>query len=307
MPEDLGALRRAPDLAADLGDRQGPLRRRGRRLRRCRNPSEAADAPSWSRSNTSRCRRHSGPTTLPPTGTASSTRIVPIGNIAWGLMFGDAGRTDAAFEAAPYRVSLQLQNPRLSANPIEPRGCSANTTGRRRLHPAHQHAEPARRPARGWPRARDSPRRRLRVIGPDVGGGFGMKADAYPEDALVLWAIARAAAGRLSGSPPAPRPWLVRRPAAAISVVDGELAFDEDGHASSARVASACTMSAPISHRRGLVPSHLLAALHPPAPTTSSAVARDRRAACSPTRSPLGAYRGAGRPGGDLFDRTADR
>jgi CO/xanthine dehydrogenase Mo-binding subunit len=29
---------------------------------------------------------------------------------------------------------------------------------------------------------------KLRVVGPDVGGGFGMKADAYPEDALVLWA-----------------------------------------------------------------------------------------------------------------------
>ena len=36
---------------------------------------------------------------------------------------------------------------------------------------------------------------RLRVISPDVGGGFGMKANAYPEDALVLWA-SRQAGGR---------------------------------------------------------------------------------------------------------------
>src|SRR5262249_56430103 len=32
------------------------------------------------------------------------------------------------------------------------------------------------------------PETRLRVVAPDVGGGFGMKSEAYPEDALVLWA-----------------------------------------------------------------------------------------------------------------------
>jgi carbon-monoxide dehydrogenase large subunit len=35
------------------------------------------------------------------------------------------------------------------------------------------------------------PENRLRVVSPDVGGGFGMKGDTYPEDALVLWASRR--------------------------------------------------------------------------------------------------------------------
>ena len=47
----------------------------------------------------------------------------PGGNVAWGLMFGDQATTDAAFASAPHRVTLRLENNRLSANPVEPRGC----------------------------------------------------------------------------------------------------------------------------------------------------------------------------------------
>ena len=38
------------------------------------------------------------------------------------------------------------------------------------------------------------PETKIRVVAPDVGGGFGMKGDTYPEDGLVLWASRRWAA-----------------------------------------------------------------------------------------------------------------
>ena len=67
----------------------------------------------------------------------------------------------------------------------------------------------------------------LRVIAPDVGGGFGVKADAYPEDALVLWAARKC--GR-------PVKWIGSRSEALLGdnhgrdqVVDAELALDGAG------------------------------------------------------------------------------
>ncbi len=71
------------------------------------------------------------------------------------------------------------------------------------------------------------PETRFRVIAPDVGGGFGVKADAYPEDALVLWAARHCRR---------PVRWAATRSDALLGdnhaldqVVRAELALDADG------------------------------------------------------------------------------
>jgi carbon-monoxide dehydrogenase large subunit len=96
------------------------------------------------------------------------------------------------------------------------------------------------------------PETRFRVIAPDVGGGFGMKSEAYPEDALVVWASRRI--GR-------PVKWTATRTESLMGdahgrdhVVFGELALDANGKIlalrSQARNAVGAYLTGP-----GLVPS----------------------------------------------------
>ena len=69
---------------------------------------------------------------------------------------------------------------------------------------------------------------KFRVISPDVGGGFGMKGDCYPEDVLVLWASRRCGGD--------PVKWVSTRAEALMSdchgrdqVISAEMALDESG------------------------------------------------------------------------------
>lgn len=226
----------------------------------------------------------------------------PDGNIAWGLMFGDAARADEAFAQAAHQVSLHLENTRLTANSIEPRGClgeydlGADTYT---LHTSTQNPHGVRQEVT---HVLGIPETRLRVIGPDVGGGFGMKADAYPEDALVLW-----------GSRKVGRPvrWIGTRSEALASdtcgrdqVVDGELAFDGTGRILGIRAAALQNVGAWIAPA-GLVPS-IFSLRFIPGPYDVQAVHVMTRGVFTNT-SPLGPYRGAGRPEATyLIERLID-
>jgi carbon-monoxide dehydrogenase large subunit len=226
----------------------------------------------------------------------------PAGNVAWGLMFGDAARTNAAFEAAPHHVSLHLENTRLTASSIEPRGCLGeydSAADAYTLHTSTQNPHGARQELGHVLGIAES---RLRVIGPDVGGGFGMKADAYPEDALVLW-----------GSRKVGRPvrWIATRSEALASdtcgrdqVVDGELAFDDTGRILGIRATAMQNIGAWIAPA-GLVPS-IFSLRFIPGPYEVQAVHVMTRGVFTNT-SPLGPYRGAGRPEATyLIERLID-
>jgi len=133
------------------------------------------------------------------------------------------------------------------------------------------------------------PETRLRVIGPDVGGGFGMKADAYPEDALVLWA------SRVAGRPVR---WISTRSEALASdtcgrdqVVHGELAFDDTGRILGIRAQAMQNVGAWIAPAGWSL--DLLAALHPGAYDVQAVHVMTR--GMFTNTSPLGPYRGAGR------------
>ncbi|OGK84482.1 MAG: hypothetical protein A2X53_04430 [Candidatus Rokubacteria bacterium GWA2_70_23] len=98
-----------------------------------------------------------------------------------------AGDTQAAFAAAAHRVRVEVQQPRLSAMAMEPRGILAwhdPATGELRLWASTQAPFRVRADVAaciGFPESR------IRVVAPLVGGGFGVKGSPYAEDVLVAW------------------------------------------------------------------------------------------------------------------------
>ena len=100
--------------------------------------------------------------------------------------YGDAAATEKAFAQAAHVVSLDIHNQRLMALTIEPRSILAYTEGGR-LHIRIS----SQMPTGVRTLVCDLlglPTEKVRVIVGDVGGGFGMKTGAYPEDVVVAYA-----------------------------------------------------------------------------------------------------------------------
>jgi aerobic carbon-monoxide dehydrogenase large subunit len=149
-------------------------------------------------------------------------------NVCFTFSIGDAAATERAFASAAHRVRLRLVNHRVMANPMEPRGAVgvyhrsddafvlySSTQNPHRIRETLAHS------------VFRIPESRLRVVGPDVGGGFGMKGDTYPEEALVLFAA------QIVGRPVK---WISARSDAFLldsagrdQLIDAEMALDADG------------------------------------------------------------------------------
>jgi aerobic carbon-monoxide dehydrogenase large subunit len=115
----------------------------------------------------------------------------PNGNIAFRLMFGDQAATDAAFASAKHVVKLRVENNRLSPVSMEPRVAIGDYNGAEdfyTLYTASQNPHGARMELS---HIFHVPENRIRVVSPDVGGGFGLKGGMFPDDALVMWASRR--------------------------------------------------------------------------------------------------------------------
>ena len=150
------------------------------------------------------------------------------GNLAIDWEGGDRGATDAAFARAAHVTRLSLRQNRVSAAPLEPRGAAGEfdpATGRYTLHAPTQGSGSIQTGIASTGIVADP--RALRVLTPDVGGSFGMKISAYPEQAAVLFAARQL--GR-------PVTWFADRAeafladaAARDSVMHGELALDAAG------------------------------------------------------------------------------
>jgi carbon-monoxide dehydrogenase large subunit len=151
----------------------------------------------------------------------------PNGNVAGTIGFGDKAATDAAFAKAKHVAKVRLVNNRITANPIEPRsavGVHDAADGKFTLYTTSQDPHSVRAAVSA---ALHLPESKIRVLSPDVGGGFGMKANLYPDDILVLWAAKRC--GR-------PVKWTATRSESLLldnhardQVVYGELALDGNG------------------------------------------------------------------------------
>ena len=225
------------------------------------------------------------------------------GNVAVKIWFGDMATTDAAFAAAAHRVSARLEANRLSPNSLEPRGSlgeynSGDDTYT--LFNSTQNPHGVRNML-----AQDVlhvPETRIRVVTYDVGGGFGLKGAAYPEDALVLWASRRI--GR-------PVKWIPSRSEAIMGdthgrdqVVHGEMALDASGRVLAIRANAVHAIGAYTSGT--LAPIEMSMRLIPSLYDVQTFYLESRGVLTH--TAAMSSYRGAGRPeAAALVERLLDR
>jgi aerobic carbon-monoxide dehydrogenase large subunit len=117
------------------------------------------------------------------------------GNLWFSWRAGDAAAVDAAFAAAAHVIRLALDNHRVVINPIEPRGVVGIWDAERQRYTAYVSSQSLHVTRDNVARALGVPPSAVRLVAPDVGGGFGAKNFVYPEHVLVLWAAKRV--GRL--------------------------------------------------------------------------------------------------------------
>ena len=213
-------------------------------------------------------------------------------NVAFPLMMGNKQATDAAFAGAKHVVSLRLENNRLSANALEPRGAIGDYSpadDSYTLYTSTQNPHGVRQVL--CQAVFKMPETKLRVVAYDVGGGFGMKGDTYPEEGLVLWASRRI--GR-------PVRWTATRSESLTGddhgrdqVVTCEMALDENGKILAIRSQAVHAVGAYVTGA-GVVPVLYSLKLIPNVYVVPALYVATR--AIFTNTTPTGPYRGAGRP-----------
>ncbi len=151
----------------------------------------------------------------------------PQGNVGFRLMFGNKEATDAAFAKAKHVVELRLENNRLSPVAMEPRAAIGDYNAAEETYTLYTTSQNPHGVRMEMSHIFHVPENRIRVIAPDVGGGFGLKGNPFPDDALVLWATRRLRR---------PVKWVASRSESMLTdhcgremVYYGELALDEHG------------------------------------------------------------------------------
>ncbi|MGQ0511214.1 MAG: xanthine dehydrogenase family protein molybdopterin-binding subunit [Betaproteobacteria bacterium] len=214
-------------------------------------------------------------------------------NLIFDREAGDRAAVEAAFRAAAHVTSLELQNNRITANPIEPRAILANYDGGRdqyTLWVSHQAPHVLRRDlAENTLR---HPEHRIRVVAPDVGGGFGMKAANHPEEPVLLWASRRL--GR-------PVRWTSTRSEGLVSDAQARdhwtrarMAFDAEGRILAIDVDTIASLGAFQTRMGASIPAQFYSRALVGLYRIPAACVRVRGAHTN--APPVQAYRGAGRP-----------
>jgi carbon-monoxide dehydrogenase large subunit len=215
------------------------------------------------------------------------------GNLCYDWEIGEKADTDAAFDAAAHITSMEIVNNRLIPNAVEPRAAigeyqpgSESFT----LYTTSQNPHVARLVLSAFNQV--APEHKLRVVAPDVGGGFGSKIFIYAEETVCLWA---------SRKVNRPVKWTAARSESFQSdahgrdhVTKAELALDANGKFTGLRVNTVANMGAYLSTFATCVPTYLYATLLAGQYTTP-AIYCDVQAVFTHT-TPVDAYRGAGRP-----------
>ena len=226
-------------------------------------------------------------------GNASSVHDDVPGNVCYDWSHGDAAAVEAAFARAAKVTSLEFVNNRLVPNAMEPRAANAVYTRHDdsyTLYVANQNPHVERLLMCAF--VLGLPESKVRVIAPDVGGGFGSKIFLYPEETALIWASKRV--GR-------PIKWTAERSESFLTdahgrdhVTKAQLAMDEKGNFLAMRVDTIANMGAYLSTFASSVPTILYATLLSGQYKTP-AIHCTVKAVFTNT-APVDAYRGAGRP-----------
>jgi carbon-monoxide dehydrogenase large subunit len=214
-------------------------------------------------------------------------------NEAFKWQIGDAAATEAAFKAAPVVVKKRIINQRLVANAMEPRACVArydDSTGDWTLWVTSQNPHVHRLLMTAF--VLGIPEHKVRVIAPDVGGGFGSKIFLYNEETVCTWATKQIKR---------PIRWTSSRREAFQTdahgrdhVTDAEIALAKDGKFLGLRVKTTANLGAYLSTFAPAVPTYLYATLLNGVYEWPAIHAEVTGVFTNTT--PVDAYRGAGRP-----------
>jgi aerobic carbon-monoxide dehydrogenase large subunit len=232
------------------------------------------------------------------TDAAKARKATPIHDNApdntcyvWAL--GDKAKVDEAFKAAAHVTKLEFVNNRLIPNAIEPRaaiGSFSRADDAYTLYVTSQNPHVERLLMTAF--VLGLPEHKVRVVAPDVGGGFGSKIYLYAEDVVVTWA---------SKQLNRPVKWTSDRSEAFLSDAHGrdhvtvaELALDKDGKFLAMRVKTTANLGAYLSTFASCIPTILYATLLAGQYTTPQIYCEVTAVFTNTT--PVDAYRGAGRP-----------
>ncbi len=215
------------------------------------------------------------------------------GNLAFDWTIGDSAAVDAEFAKADKIIKLELRNHRLVPNAIEPRASLAEykrASDEYTLHTTSQNPHIHRVMIGAF--VMGIPEHKLRIVSPDVGGGFGSKIFQYPEEVIVLFA-----AKRLNR----PVKWTARRSESFVSDAHGrdhesvaEAAISNDGMLLALRVSTIANMGAYLTTFAPAVPTYLYGTLLNGTYKWKAIHAHVRGVYTNTVG--VDAYRGAGRP-----------
>ena len=224
---------------------------------------------------------------------ASVIHDVAPDNTVYRWHLGDKAKTDAAFAAAKHVTKIDLTNNRLVPNPMEPRAAIGEYDtgdGVFTLYTTSQNPHVARLVLSAF--IGIAPEHKLRVIAPDVGGGFGSKIFIYAEETVCVWAAKKV--GR-------PVKWTSDRTEAFLSdahgrdhVTHAELATDENGKITALRAKTIANLGGYLSTFSSSVPTYLYAPLLSGQYDIANIYCEVDGVYTNTT--PVDAYRGAGRP-----------
>lgn len=226
------------------------------------------------------------------------------GNIIFDWEIGDKAATDAAIAGAAHIVELDIINNRLVPNPMEPRSAVAifnASEDHYTLYTTSQNPHVARLVLSAFYNV--APEHKLRVVAPDVGGGFGSKIYIYPEEIACLWASMKTNRSVK---------WTSTRTEAFLTDAHGrdhvskaKMAFDENYKIVGLKVETLANLGAYMSLFSSSVPTYLYATLLSGQYNIANIHCNVKTVYTNTV--PVDAYRGAGRPEATyLLERTME-
>jgi carbon-monoxide dehydrogenase large subunit len=214
-------------------------------------------------------------------------------NLIFDWEIGNADETAAAFGSAAHVVKMDIINNRLVPNAMEPRaalGQYDKAEDHYTCWTTSQNPHVARLVMSAFYNI--APENKLRVIAPDVGGGFGSKIYIYPEEIVCLWASKKTGV---------PVKWVADRTESFLTDAHGrdhhthaEMAFDKDHRITGFKVSTQANLGAYMSLFSSVTPTYLCATLLS-GQYDIPAIHANVKAIYTNT-APVDAYRGAGRP-----------
>jgi aerobic carbon-monoxide dehydrogenase large subunit len=225
------------------------------------------------------------------------------GNVCFRWARGDEAAVRKAFQSAAHTVAIDVVNNRLVGAAIEPRAVMATAEpdgGKVTLYTSTQAPHHIRRQVT---EQLGIPESALRVVSPDVGGGFGYKGKLYPEESIIAWA-----ARRLTR----PVRWVASRAESFTSdnqardhLTHAELALDGEGNFLALHVQTFANLGAYVSTFGAAIPSAIYSALFAGGYRTPAIFVEVTGVFTNTT--PTDAFRGAGRPEACyVLERLAD-